>query len=86
MIAIFIQIIGDQTKINQPKFMQIHLFWFAWLFFFAIQLRNERLIANENVIWFQIVVDEAQLVHIFKDADKLQSYLQDGVDSEFVVE
>ena len=66
--------------------MQIHLFWFAWLFFFAIQLRNERLIANENVIWFQIVVDEAQLVHIFKDADKLQSYLQDGVDSEFVVE
>ena len=66
--------------------MQIHLFWFAWLFFFAIQLRNERLVANENVIWLQIVVDEAQLVHIFKDADKLQSYLQDGVDSEFVVE
>lgn len=64
--------------------MQVHFLWLAWCFFFAVELGDERHVANEDVVRFQVIVDEAEVMDAFEDGYQLQANLQYGLNCELV--
>ena len=67
MLATVIKIFGDQPKVDQLKLVQL------------IVLIVIAKIPNADVVWFEIVVDVANLMQVLKKGRYLNAYLPDGL-------